>query len=76
MILLGLLLRSHVDALGMKALLGAIFILLTTPVGAHAIARGAHRSGVPLWEQSVGDAYLKDRATTESGESDAETETS
>lgn len=70
LILLGLLVRSGFDALGVKALLCALFVLLTTPVGAHAIARGAHRSGVRLWERSVGDAYLADRE--KAGGSDAQ----
>ena len=75
MILIGLLIRSGVDALGVKALLGAIFILLTSPVGAHAIARGAHRSGVPLWQESVADAYLQDRQTEGAPEAHAQAKT-
>ena len=76
LILIGLLVGHGFDALGVKALLAAIFILLTSPVGAHAIARGAHRSGVPLWEQSVCDEYLKDRQEPESGEAHAPAEAS
>lgn len=45
------------SALAIKALLCAAFILLTSPVGAHALARGAYRSGVKLCEQSVVDEY-------------------
>jgi multicomponent Na+:H+ antiporter subunit G len=41
-------------------LLCAAFVLLTTPVGAHALARGAHRGGVRLWEGSVTDEYAAD----------------
>ncbi len=44
-------------ALAIKALLCAAFILLTSPVGAHALARGAYRSGVKLCEGSVVDEY-------------------
>jgi len=44
-------------AMGIKALLCAVFILLTSPVAAHAIARGAYKSGVRLWEGSVIDRY-------------------
>ena len=76
MILIGLLVRSGVGALGVKALLAATFILLTSPVGAHAIARGAHISGVRLWEKSVGDAYLEDRNKKVAGEADAQTKAS
>ena len=46
---------------GIKALLCIIFIMLTAPVATHAIARGAHRAGVKLWEKSVIDKYAEDR---------------
>jgi multicomponent Na+:H+ antiporter subunit G len=46
--------------MGVIALLCAVFILLTSPVGAHAIARGAYRSGVKLWEGSVVDRFGED----------------
>ncbi len=45
--------------MGIKAILCAAFILLTSPVGAHAICRGAYLSGVPLWDGSVEDAFQK-----------------
>jgi multicomponent Na+:H+ antiporter subunit G len=32
-----------------------VFILLTTPVAAHAIARAAYHADVPLWEGTVLD---------------------
>lgn len=43
------------------------FIILTTPVAAHMISRAAHRSGVPLWPESVQD----DLASSEKGEKHA-----
>ena len=43
--------------MGVKAIVCAAFILLTSPVGAHAICRGAYLSGVPLWEGSVEDEF-------------------
>jgi len=46
---------------GMKSLLCIIFLVLTAPVTAHAIARGAHRAGVKLWKGSVIDAYAEDK---------------
>ena len=46
---------------GMKALLCIMFLVLTAPVSAHAIARGAHRAGVKLWEGSVVDRYAEDK---------------
>ncbi len=48
-------------SMGLKAIFCAAFILLTSPVGAHAICRGAYLSGVPLWAGSVEDAFA-DRA--------------
>lgn len=60
LILLGVLIHSG-GAMGIKALLCAIFILLTSPTGAHALAKGAHKSGVKLWEGSVMDKYADDK---------------
>ena len=60
LILLGVALWAasiHGWAMGVKAILCAAFILLTSPVGAHAICRGAYLSGVKLWDQSVEDAF-------------------
>lgn len=39
----------------LKALIIAIFLFVTNPVGSHAIARAAHKSGIKLWPGSVGD---------------------
>ena len=44
-----------------KAVICAVFILLTSPTAAHAIAKGSHASGVPLWEKSVIDKYAEDK---------------
>lgn len=44
-----------------KAIICAVFILLTSPTAAHAIAKGAHASGVPLWEKSVVDKYAEEK---------------
>lgn len=43
-----------------KAILCTLFVVLTSPVGAHALARGSHRGGVKLWEKSVVDKYEED----------------
>lgn len=59
LILLGVVAAAGWSALGIKALICGLFILFTSPVGAHAIARGAYRSGVPLWEGSVLDRYAE-----------------
>lgn len=60
-ILLGLFLFKGFTAAGIKALLCIVFIVLTAPVSAHALARGAHISGVRLWEKSVCDKYEEDK---------------
>jgi multicomponent Na+:H+ antiporter subunit G len=60
-ILFGTFLIVGFTSAGMKALLCIVFLVLTTPVAAHAIARGAHRSGVKLWSGSVVDQYGEDQ---------------
>jgi len=60
MILLGVALNAIAPGdwpMLVKALICAAFILLTSPVAAHAVCRGAYLSGVPLWEGSVEDAF-------------------
>jgi len=64
MILFGVFLYSidmGIAEMGVKALVCLVFVLLTSPVAAHAIARGAHIAGIRLWEGSVVDKYLEDR---------------
>ena len=60
-ILLGVFFIVGPTAAGMKSLLCIIFLILTAPVSAHAVARGAHRAGVKLWEKSIVDKYLEDK---------------
>jgi multicomponent Na+:H+ antiporter subunit G len=60
-ILFGAFLIAGFTPAGIKCLLGIGFILLTAPVAAHAIARGAHRAGVKLDPGSVVDRYAEDR---------------
>lgn len=59
MILIGVLFIMGIGSAGIRALLCAVFILFTSPVAAHALARAAHRSGVKLWEKSVVDKYAE-----------------
>ena len=56
-ILLGLFLFKGFSATGIKALLCMAFILLTAPVSAHALARGAYRYGVKPCTETVVDHY-------------------
>jgi multicomponent Na+:H+ antiporter subunit G len=60
-LLVGVLIYSGITAMGIKAILCLIFILLTSPTAAHAIARGAHHSRVKLWKKSVIDQYEQDK---------------
>ncbi len=60
LLLLGVVVRFGFDAMGWKALLCIWFVAMTSPTAAHAIARGAHRSGVPLAPGSVLDRYRED----------------
>jgi multicomponent Na+:H+ antiporter subunit G len=59
-ILLGLMVLKGFSATGIKALLCLIFIILTAPVSAHSLARGAYRSGVKPCRETVIDEYGKD----------------
>lgn len=44
----------------LKCLLCMVFILITSPTAAHALARGAHASGVSLCDKSIVDRYEED----------------
>ncbi len=43
-----------------KGLMCIVFVLITSSTAAHALARAAHRSGVPLADESVIDRYADD----------------
>ena len=43
-----------------KGSLCILFLLITSATAAHALARAAHRSGVPLTDESVVDRYAED----------------
>lgn len=60
-ILFGYVLFQGFSAAGVKSILCIIFLLLTAPVSAHVLARGAHISGVKLWDKSVCDKYEEDK---------------
>lgn len=55
LILLAAALHFGDSAIASRALLIALFVLLTAPVAAHLIARAAYRTGTPLWERGVID---------------------
>jgi len=60
-ILLGAFFIHGFTAAGIKALFCILFLILTSPVSAHALAKGAYKSGVRLWEKSVIDKYGEDK---------------
>jgi len=60
-ILFGVFLMSGVTATGVKALLTIVFLMFASPTASHAIARGAHRAGIKLWDKSVVDSYAEDK---------------
>ena len=70
-LLVGAAVYSGWGPLAVKAILCAVFVLLTSPVGAHAIARGAHISGIKLWQGSVMDAYQEERDREEARHAEA-----
>lgn len=40
-----------------KLLIIALFVVLTAPVGASALARASYKHGIKLWKKSVVDKY-------------------
>ena len=60
-LLVGVAVVSGFGATGAKAIICAVFILITSPTAAHAIAKGAYASGVKLWEESVVDKYGEEK---------------
>jgi multicomponent Na+:H+ antiporter subunit G len=57
LLLIGVALSCGSGAMAAKAIICAVFIMLTSPTAAHAVAKGAYSSGVELWENSVVDKY-------------------
>lgn len=47
-----------------RAIAGIAFLFATAPVGAHVLARQAHRIGQPLWRGSLADELVRDQITT------------
>ncbi len=48
-------------SLGIKALVAIPLIFITLATGSHALARGAHKFGIKLWEKSICDKYKEDK---------------
>jgi multicomponent Na+:H+ antiporter subunit G len=69
-ILVGTAVATATPTISIKAILCAVFVLITSPTGAHALARGSYLSGVKLWEKSTTDKYKEraDEIKSQSGE--------
>lgn len=61
LLLLGIVLVIFSGAIAAKAILCAVFILITSPTAAHAIAKGAHTAGVSLTDKSIVDRYAEEK---------------
>ncbi len=61
MILAGCMVLTGSTASAVKCLVCIVFILITSPTAAHALARGSHSFGVKLSDISVIDAYENDK---------------
>jgi multicomponent Na+:H+ antiporter subunit G len=59
LLLFGVALVNGTGPIAAKAVICAVFILITSPTAAHAIAKGSYASGVKLWENSVVDKYVE-----------------
>ena len=61
LLLVGVAIAGGSGSMAAKAIICAVFILITSPTAAHAIAKGAYASGVKLWEKSVVDKYGQEK---------------
>jgi multicomponent Na+:H+ antiporter subunit G len=59
LLLIGVALVAGVGPTAAKSVICAVFVLITSPTAAHAIAKGAYASGVKLWEKTVVDKYAE-----------------
>ncbi len=61
LLLLGVAFVAGTGGIGAKAIICGVFILITSPTAAHAIAKGAHASGVELCDKTVVDKYADEQ---------------
>ena len=64
LVLIAVALVSLDAAVALRAVLGIVFLLLTTPVSAHLLARAAYHSGI----RPIGDTNISDTGTDTSAE--------
>jgi multicomponent Na+:H+ antiporter subunit G len=53
--------KGVVSAFGSRALLVAFLLFVINPLSAHALARAAYRTGIPMWPGAVVDQARSDR---------------
>jgi multicomponent Na+:H+ antiporter subunit G len=53
--------KGVVSAFGSRALLVAFLLFVINPLSAHALARAAYRTGIPMWPGAVVDQARPDR---------------
>jgi multicomponent Na+:H+ antiporter subunit G len=59
-VLLGTICIAGWGPIGLKCIICVLFILITSPTAAHAIARSSHYFGIKLWDKSVVNHYEQD----------------
>ena len=57
LVLVGLMLHEGATLASVKMAFIIIFVFLTGPTAAHALARASYKHGVKLWDKSVVDRY-------------------
>ena len=53
--------KGVVSAYGSRALVVAFLLFVINPLSAHALARAAYRTGIPMWTGAVVDQARDDR---------------
>ncbi len=74
-ILFGVLCITGFGPTGVKALVCLVFVAITSPTAAHAIARGSHKFGIHVHKDAVTDKYaeeIDDPSVVSSGSNDQE----
>ena len=74
-ILFGIFLMTGFSAIGIKALVVILFVLINLPVASHALSRGSLEFGVKLWKGTVRDMFTEDhggRSIISSGDGEEE----
>jgi multicomponent Na+:H+ antiporter subunit G len=60
-VLTAVIVMNGFSAVGVKALLCILLLLIIVPVETHILLKAARASGAPLWKGSVIDAYAEEK---------------